>query len=160
VTFESELEVNVAGAHIATQFSISLINKPGVLAQVAKALADEKINIAAMTLADSDEHGVMRLVVEDPSTARPVLAKLNLPMTETDVLCLDLSNRPGALAAIATLLAQDHINIRYGYVTSGAPGGRTTGIFKVADINKAMKLLNASGGKHKEPDLGRAAARK
>jgi hypothetical protein len=151
--------VNVA-AHIATQFSIALINKPGVLAQVARALADEKVNIVAMTLADADEHGVMRLVVEDPSSARPVVAKLNLPTTETDVLRLELSNRPGALAAVATLLAQDHINIRYGYVTSGAPGGRTTGIFKVADINKALKLLNASGSKHKEPDLGRVAARK
>jgi hypothetical protein len=152
--------VNVAGAHIVTQFSISLINKPGVLAQVAKALAEEKVNIVAMTLADADEHGVMRLVVEDPAVARPVLAKLNLPMTETDVLCLELSNRPGALAAVATLLAQDHINIRYGYVTSGAPGGRTTSIFKVADVNKAIKLLNASGSKHKEPDLGRVATRK
>ena len=150
----------MAGAHIATQFSISLINKPGVLAQVAKALADEKVNIVAMTLADSDEHGVMRLVVEDPPAARPVITKLNLPTTETDVLVLELSNRPGALAAVATSLAQDHINIRYGYVTSGAPGGRTTGIFKVADIKKALKLLNAPGSKHKEPDLGRAAARK
>ena len=150
----------MAGAQIATQFSIALINKPGVLAQVAKAFADEKVNIVAMTLADADEHGVMRLVVEDPAAARPVIARLNLPTTETDVLCLEMSNRPGALAGVATLLAQDHINIRYGYVTSGAPGGRTTGIFKVADINKAMKLLKASGSKHKEPDLGRIAARK
>jgi hypothetical protein len=152
--------VNVAGAQIAIQFSISLINKPGVLAQVAKALADEKINIVAMTLADSDEHGVMRFVAEDPVAARTVLAKLNLPMTETDVLLLELSNRPGALAGVATVLAQDHINIRYGYVTSGAPGGRTTGIFKVNDMNKALRLLKATGSKHKEPDLGRASARR
>ena len=59
--------------------------------------------------------------------ARDVLKKLNLPMTETDVLCVDLPNRPGALADVATLLGKNHININYAYVTSGAPGGRTTG---------------------------------
>src|SRR5947207_12134609 len=138
---------------VQTQFSVFLVNKPGVLAQVTKALAQEKVNLVAMTLVDSQEHGVLRLVAEDAASARVVLNRLNLPMTETEVLCVDLPNRPGALADVASLLGQNHININYAYVTSGAPGGRTTGIFKVADQNKAQGLLKKSGGKHKEPDL-------
>ncbi len=135
------------------QFSVFLVNKPGVLAQVTGALASEKVNLVAMTLVDSQEHGVLRIVAEDPAAARKVLGNLNLPMTETEVLCLDLSNRPGALAEIATLLGQSHININYAYCTSGAPGGRTTGIFKVADPKKAQHVLKDAGGKHKETDL-------
>ena len=146
--------------HTGTQFSVFLVNKPGVLAQVTRALANEKINIVAMTLVDSQEHGVLRLVAENASTARGVLGKLNLPMTETDVLCVDLPNQSGALADVASLLGQNHININYAYCTSGAPGGRTTGVFKAGDHAKAQKLLEKGGKAHKEPDLHRGRGRR
>lgn len=142
------------------QFSVFLVNKPGVLAQVTRALGEAKLNILAMTLVDSQEHGVLRVVTEDAASARDVLTKLNLPMTETEVLCLDLSNRPGALGDIAGVLGEHHVNINYAYCTSGARGGRTTGIFKVADPSKAYKLLKTSGPKHKEPSLRRPTARR
>jgi len=144
-----------------TQFSVFLVNKPGVLAQVTGALADAKVNLVAVTLVDSQEHGVLRMVAEKPDAARDVLKKLNLPMTETDVLCVDLPNRPGALADVATLLGKEHININYAYVTSGAPGGRTTGVFKVADQAKALHVLKkpSAGAKHKEPNLHRPGRR-
>jgi hypothetical protein len=140
-----------------TQFSVFLVNKPGVLAQVTKALADGKVNVVAMTLVDSQEHGVLRVVADEPARAREVLRKLNLPMTETDVLCLDLSNRPGALADVATVLGQNHVNINYAYCTSGAPGGRTTGIFKVADVKKAQHVLK---GKSAGAGAGNGKARR
>jgi hypothetical protein len=144
----------------ATQFSVFLVNKPGVLAQVTRALAEEKLNIVAMTLVDSQEHGVLRFVAENEPVAREVVKKLGLPMTETEVLVLELSNRPGALAGVAGLLGENHININYAYVTSGAPGGRTTGVFKVADINKATKLLKGGGGKHRETTGRRSMGRR
>ena len=143
-----------------TQFSVFLVNKPGVLAQVTSALADAKVNLVAVTLVDSQEHGVLRMVAEKPEQAREVLKKLNLPMTETEVLCVDLPNRPGALADVATLLGKEHININYAYVTSGAPGGRTTGVFKVADQAKALHVLKKSASKHKEPNLHRGTTRR
>jgi hypothetical protein len=147
-------------AQTIPQFSVFLVNKPGVLAQLTKALAAEKVNITAMTLVDSQEHGVLRLVVGNPEVARGVLNKLNLPMTETEVLCLELNNRPGALADVAELLAKEHLNINYAYVSSGAPGGHTTGIFKVNDVKKAMHLLKDSAPPHKEHDLHRRARRR
>lgn len=144
----------------AIQFSVFLVNKPGILAQVTRALAEEKINIVAMTLVDSQEHGVLRLVAEDPKIVRAVLAKLNLPMTETEVLCVDLPNQTGALAEVATTLGENHININYAYCTSGAPGGRTTGVFKTGDHGKAEHLLSKGGKAHKEPDLHRSRGRR
>jgi hypothetical protein len=149
----------MADIRIVTQFSVFLVNKPGVLAQVTGALAEAKINLLAMTLVDSQEHGVLRLVTENIAAARELLQKLNLPMTETEVICVDLPNKPGALADVATLLGQNHININYAYVTSGAPGGRTTGIFKVADQAKAQHVLKTKAAKHKEPDLHRGRQR-
>jgi len=131
----------MTAVRLETQFSVFLVNKPGVLAQVTRALAESKINIIAMTLVDSQEHGVLRIVAERADDARKALGALNLPMTDTDVICIEMSNRPGALADVAALLGKNHININYAYVTSGAPGGKTTGVFKVADHNKAMKLL-------------------
>ncbi len=143
-----------------TQFSVFLVNKPGVLAQVTRSLAESRINIVAMTLVDSQEHGVLRVVAAETEAARNVLKRLNLPMTEAEVLCVELSNRPGALADIAGLMGKQHININYAYCTSGAPGGRTTGIFKVADQNKARHVLRGSAAKHKEPALRRATPRR
>jgi hypothetical protein len=149
----------MAQTQVVTQFSVFLVNKPGVLAQVTRALAEAKINVSALTLVDSQEHGVLRFVPENPVSARQVLTKLNLPMTETDVLSMELSNRPGALADVAGLLGENHININYAYCTSGAPGGKTTGVFKVADLNKAQRVLKDSGTKHKEPSLRRPGRR-
>ena len=90
---------------------------------------------------DSMEHGVMRVVFAVPEKAKKVLETLNMPFSETDVLCITLTNQSGALASIAEKLAKNHINISYAYCTAGAKGGRTTGILKVANVEKAMKVL-------------------
>ncbi len=135
---------------VVPQFSVFLINKPGVLAQVSRQIAQAHINILAMTMTDSSEHGVLRLVVEEPERLRAALAALNLPTTETDVLVIDMPNRPGSLADICGRLADGHINIGYAYCTTGAAGGKTKGVFKVADTRKAMKLLSAPQPKRRD----------
>jgi len=124
-----------------TQFSIFLVNKPGVLAQVCRQLAAARVNILAMTMTDSSEHGVLRLVASEPERVRSALSTLNLPTTETDVLVVEMANRPGAMADICGRLAEAHVNISYAYCTTGARGGKTRGVFKVADTAKAMKVL-------------------
>jgi len=135
------------------QFSVFLVNKPGVLAQVTKVIAQAKINILAMTMTDSSEHGVLRLVGEDADKLRRALASLNLPTTETDVLMVTMANRTGALADVCQRLAEAHINIGYAYCTTGAGGGKTKGIFKVADIHKAMRILKEKGLPSREDQL-------
>ena len=127
--------------YVATQFSIFMVNKPGVLAQVLGEFARAKVNIIAITMMDSVEHGVMRVIFAAPKRAKEVLSKLNMPCREVEVLCVNLANKAGALAAVAEKLAKNHINISYAYCTAGAKGGRTTGVLKVANVKKAMRVL-------------------
>ncbi len=134
------------------QFSIFLVNKPGVLSQIFRELARAKVNITNIAMMDSTEHGVLRLVVENPVAARPVFSRLNIPVSETDVLAVDLPNRPGAAADLCERLAGAHINIGYMYCTAGAPGGKTTVVLKVPDIKKATKVLE-NGGKVPRRDM-------
>jgi hypothetical protein len=141
--------------YVASQFSVFMVNKPGVLARVLGEFAAAKINITAITMMDSAEHGVMRVVFEDPGKAREVLVRLNMPHNETEVLCVNLANKSGALAAIAERLAKGHINISYAYCTAGAAGGRTTGVLKVSDVKKAMKLLQDHNKESKDKTSGR-----
>lgn len=122
-----------------------MINKPGVLSLILSELAAARINIIALTVMDSSEHGVLRVVVAVPEKIRKILAKLNLQYNESDVLCINLANKSGAFAAVAEKLAKAHVNISYAYCTAGARGGRTTGILKVADIKKAIKTLAVAG---------------
>ena len=123
------------------QFSIFLVNKPGVLTQILRELAKAKVNITNIAMMDSMEHGALRMVVDDPVAARPVLVKLNIPMAETDVLAVALPNRPGAAADLCERLADAHISISYMYCTGGVAGGKTVVVLKVPDIKKAIKVL-------------------
>jgi hypothetical protein len=124
-----------------TQFSVFLANKPNVLAQVCQQLADDKVNIRALSMMDASEHGVLRLVVENPDAAREALGSLNVAMTETTVLLATLPNRPGAMADVVERLASNHISVNYAYCTAGAPGGQTVGVFRVSDLKRAMQVL-------------------
>ena len=127
-----------------TEFSVYLINRPGVLASVTGALARAKINIIALTLSDSGEHGVLRIICDNPAAAREVLGKAHDRWAESEVLVLELENRPGAFASVAQKLADEHININYAYCTGGARGGRTTAVFKVNDLIHASLALGGS----------------
>jgi hypothetical protein len=141
---------------IEKQFSIFMVNKPGVLAKVLNEFAIEKINLLAISMMDSVEHGVMRIVGGRADQIRELLNRLNLQYSETDVLCVTLPNKTGALAAVTQKLATAHINISYAYCTAGAYGGKTTGVLKVADVAKAMHVLEGMEGHKKSSGAGTA----
>jgi hypothetical protein len=126
------------------QFSIFMVNKPGILSRILDEFAKAKINISALTVMDSVEHGVLRVVPEDADKMRNVLAQTNIQFNETEVLCVTIPNQSGSFAAITDRLAKAHINIAYAYVTSGAKGGKTIAVLKVADVKKAVKVLQNS----------------
>lgn len=126
------------------QFSIFLVNKPGVLSQIFREIAKAKLNVTSLAMMDSVEHGVLRVVVENPAEARPIFKKLNVPVTETEVLAVILANRPGAAADLCERLSAAHITIGYMYCTTGAKGGKTVVVLKVPNIPKAIKILEAS----------------
>src|SRR5207248_2122950 len=125
------------------QVSVFLENKPGRLANVLLALAREKVNVVALTIMDSHEHSVLRLVVNDVPRTIQVLDALNIQHAEVDVLVVDLRNQPGALARVCEQLASEHINIDYAYCSSGGRNGKVVGIFKVSHIEKALRVLRS-----------------
>jgi hypothetical protein len=130
---------------IRKQFTAFLENKPGRLANICAALAKEKINIDALTIMDSKEHSVLRLVTDDGEATRRVLTRLGTPFQETEVLQVEMINRPGSLARVCEKLAAAHINIDYAYCSTGVRNGKTIGIFKVSNLQKAMKVLSNNG---------------
>jgi len=129
--------------HAATQFSVFLINKPGVLSAVTGALAKAGVNMNALALMDSGEHGALRIVCDDAEKTRAVLAKTHDRWTETQVLVAELDNRPGSFASVARALTEAGVNIAYAYFSGEPHGGKTTTVIKVADIEKAMQVLKA-----------------
>jgi len=139
-----------------TQFSVFMINKPGVLQQVCQELGQAKINIVALTMMDSMEHGVLRIVADDASRTREVLAPLGVPLSETDVLSVPMPNHPGAIADICSRLSDAKCRVSYAYCTTGAAGGRTIGVLKVANMPKAIKTLASPPAKRrKRPHIRR-----
>lgn len=127
------------------QVSVFLENKPGRLSRVLAALEREKVNITGLTVMDSHEHSVLRLVTSDLAKTVTVLKTLGTPFTETEVLLVELRNQPGALAHVCEQLAAEHINIDYCYVSAGGKNGRTLGIFKVSNADKAARVLGQTG---------------
>jgi hypothetical protein len=127
------------------QISVFLENKPGRLANVLSALAREKVNITALTVMDSRERSVLRLVPDDAAKTQQVLKALGARNVQTDVLLVELRNHPGALAHVCELLAGEHINIDYCYCSSGGGrNGKTLGILKVSNTDKATRALQGA----------------
>lgn len=143
----SHLRDNV---QIATQFSVFLINKPGILARICQKLADDKVNMLALTVMDSTEHGVLRFVAEKPDVARNSLASLDVPRTEAQVVAAEMPNRPGGLADMLQRLAAARVHIDYAYCTSGAAQGRSLAILRVSDVRRAEKVLGERKAVRKE----------
>jgi hypothetical protein len=124
---------------------VFLENKPGRLANVLRALEKQKINITGMTVMDSQERSVLRLVASDAAQTVAVLKEMGINYTTTDVLLVEFRNQPGALARLCEVLAAEHINFDYCYVSAGGRNGKTYGIFKVTSIAKAQRVLAGAG---------------
>ncbi len=126
---------------IVKQLTILLENKPGALAQVCSELATKDINILAMSVLDTIDSGLIRMVVSDPARAKKVLEGSGLNVIETDVLALEMTDKPGTLAEIAKQLYKARINIEYAYVSVPPDKGKSLGIFWVSNLKKASEIL-------------------
>ena len=128
---------------VVKQLTILLENKPGALAQVCSELATKDINILAMSVLDTIDSGLIRMVVSDPARAKKVLEGTSLNVIETDVLALEMTDKPGTLAEIAKQLYKARINIEYAYVSVPPNKGKSLGIFWVSNLKKASEILEA-----------------
>ena len=127
---------------ITKQLAIFLDNRPGMLARVADALAEAKINIFAITTSDTVDHSVIRLVVSDYRRAMHVFEEHGTLVVEDDVLMFEGSNKPGEMARIAHKLAEAKINIEYCYSATPPSAKQGLMILRVSNPGKALKVLN------------------
>ncbi len=126
---------------IAKQVTAFLENKPGRLSNICAALGREKINIQALTVMDSKNRSVLRFVSDDMAKTKTVLTSLGTPYEESDVLLVEMENRPGSLARVCEKLAAEHVNIDYAYCSAGVRNGKAIGIFRVSNLIRASHAL-------------------
>lgn len=118
-----------------------LENKPGRLAKICSALAHEKINIQALSVMDTPDRSVLRLVTDDLEPTRKAFTALGVEHEHNEVLAVPIDNRPGALARVLERLAEEHINIEYAYVASSGAPGKALGIFHTSNPKRALQVL-------------------
>ena len=128
---------------ITKQLAIFLDNRPGMLARLADALAEAKINIYAISTSDTVDHSVIRLVVSDYRRAMHLFEEHGTLVVEDDVLMIDGSNKPGQLAEIAHKLADAKVNIEYCYSATPEDAKKGLLIMRVSNPPKALKILNS-----------------
>ena len=125
----------------ALQLSVFLANEPGTLAAVLDELAKKKINIYALTISDTVDHAVVRMVVSEPRNAVHLLEERGVLVVENKVLMLENSNQPGSLSKIAAKLAKAKVNIEYAYLATTPGEKRGLLILRASDTKKALKVL-------------------
>lgn len=123
------------------QISIFLENKSGRLAEVTKILGEGGINIRALSLADTSDFGILRLIVNNTEKAKDILKKHNFTVGKTEVIALEVSDRPGGLAHILDILGKKDINVEYMYAFVERSGKDAVIIFRFDDIDRAITVL-------------------
>ncbi|MGB5984229.1 MAG: ACT domain-containing protein [Desulfobacterales bacterium] len=123
------------------QISIFLENKAGRLAEVTGILAEAGINIRALALADTSEFGVMRLIVDDHQRARIILKDQGVAVATTEVVAVNVADRPGGLHEILKTLYEGGINVEYMYAFVQHSGSRAVMIFRFDKVPEALALL-------------------
>jgi len=126
---------------VVKQLSVFLANKPGVLARLCGELAAKGINLQGISISDTVDHAVIRLLPSDPARALALLESAGQLVVETDVLAVPLPDRPGELAKLAAKLAKANVNIEYAYGT--VQDSTALLVLRVSDIRKAAKALKS-----------------
>jgi hypothetical protein len=125
------------------QISIFIENKSGRLAEITRVLGEAGINIRALSLADTSDFGILRLIVNDGAKATAVLKENGFTVSKTEVVAVEVPDRPGGLAAILQTLDLEAINVEYMYAFVERCGGNAVIIFRFDETDKAIATLKA-----------------
>ena len=125
------------------QLSVFAENKPGAVAQITDVLSENSIDMRAMNIADTQDFGILRMIVSDTEKARLALKESRCVVSVTDVVCVEMPDRPGALGNIIKLLAENSVNIEYMYAF--ANGVDAAAVLKSDDPGRVIDILKGSG---------------
>ena len=127
------------------QISVFLENKSGRLSEVTAILSEANVNIRALALADTSDFGVLRLIVDDTETARQALKNNGFTVGKTNVVAVEVADRPGGLHEILTMLHEATLNVEYMYAFVRSSGSNAVMIFRIEKDQEAIRLLESKG---------------
>jgi hypothetical protein len=130
---------------IIKQLSVFLENKPGRLCAATDVLAKEGINISALTLADTSEFGILRMIVDQPELARDVLTQSGVIVRLSNVIAVAMDDAPGGAVGILHLLSEAGLNVEYMYACVGKLSGKALMIIRTDDTEAAASTLRRGG---------------
>ncbi len=136
---------------VIKQLSVFLENKPGYLLCAADSLAKNGVNIRALSLADTAEFGILRLIADRPEEGRRVLSDLGLVVRLTDVLAVSMDDTPGGMLTVLSCLGEAGINVEYMYASSGS-GRRAVMSLQTSDTARADAILREHGMAEPSPE--------
>ena len=125
---------------VVEQITVSLENRPGVLADLCAYLSDRQVNLRAIAALDGPAVGSGRLVVDDPERAKQILKDAGVACTTAKCLAMEMPNNPGGFAGIARTLSLAGINIDFIYASGLSGTAKALGVFGVSDIERALTL--------------------
>jgi hypothetical protein len=127
------------------QISILLQNEPGQLSAICGALAQADVNIAALSLADTSDFGIVRMIVDDHEKAKCVLSQKGYVVNVREVIAVCVSDKPGGMAEVMKVVDAAGTNVEYSYAFAFHKGEKAVLVFRFADNAKAEKALAAAG---------------
>ncbi|MCK5271958.1 MAG: ACT domain-containing protein [Sedimentisphaerales bacterium] len=127
------------------QLSVFLENKPGRLSEPCRILAEAGINILTLSLADTQQFGIMRLVVKEWEKAKEALEKAGCVVNVTEVVALEVQDQPGGLETVLKIIEQGNINIEYIYAFTFRRKDKAIIIFRFEEPDTAIKILQSNG---------------
>lgn len=127
------------------QISVFLENKAGRLAKVTRLLGEQGINIRALSIADTTDFGILRMIVNDPERAERLLKEAGFAVTTTGVLAVEIPDRPGGLADVLDVLERAGMNIEYLYAFVEKASPDALVLIRVESLPRAVEVLGAAG---------------
>lgn len=134
---------------VIRQLSVFVGNKAGTLAEITSVLADKSINLRALSLADTKDYGILRLIVDDPDNALAVLKNAGFTASITEVLAVLIDDRPGGLSKALQILAGNGYGIEYMYAFISKRSNEAVVVMKIGDekARNAAEILTSNGYK-------------
>lgn len=127
------------------QLSVFVENEKGKLSEITELIANAGIDMRAMSIADTSEFGILRLIVKDPAKVKALLEKNGFISTLNDVVGVEIADKPGGLAQIVSLFASNGINMEYMYAFLTRIEGKAYLVVRVDDTEAVENLLTSSG---------------
>jgi hypothetical protein len=129
---------------LISQISVFIENESGKLYEIADILGKNRINIRALSLADTSDFGILRLILDDPAVGYDILKKHEFTVGKTDVIAVEVPDKPGGLASVLKVLQENFVNIEYMYAFVERSGECAVMIFRFDDTERAIEALQSN----------------